>query len=244
MKRREWTLLVAALALIAASALVLVVAKGRQRLGKPGLKCTPIEGSIRVNINLPESAQGFHGRPVPLSDTVVEMLPSDTSIAQMLYTNAAGQEVFCCAVMMGTDRTSIHKPQFCLTGQGYRIDEKRSELTTIRVYRPSPVDLPVMKLVATKETTIDGKPVQVGCVFVYWLVSGDELMVNQRQMGLRISRHILRTGELSRWSYVFYMANCVPGREDAAFTHISRVINATLPDFQLTWPPGTTREAR
>lgn len=240
MKRRELTLLLVALVLIAGSVSVLGYLKARQRLGTPGVKCMPIEGTIRVNIDLPERAAGLTGRTIPISDRVRQVLPADTSIAQMLYTNAAGQEVFCSAVMMGTDRTSIHKPHYCLSGQGYRIDEARSETTTIRIYRPSPVDLPVMKLVGMKETIINGQPVQMSCVFVYWLVSGDEVLANPSRMSLRISEHILRTGELPRWTYIFYMANCTPGREDAAFNQIGRVINATLPDFQLTWPPGKT----
>lgn len=238
MKRREMMLLVIALGLLASSVGVLGYFKSRQRLGKPGLKCTPIEGTIRVNIDLPTGGSGIGGVSVPINERVVKTLPADTSMAQMYYTNAMGSGVFCSTVMMGTDRTSIHKPQYCLTAQGYRIDETRSEKTTLRVYKPEPVDLPVVKLIASKETTREGKPVQVGCVFVYWLVSGDEVIADQTRMSVKISQHILRTGELPRWSYVFYLAECIPGREDAAYAHIGRVINATLPQYQLAWPRG------
>jgi hypothetical protein len=242
MKRREMTLLVSALVLIGSSAGVLGYYKTHQRLGKPGLKTSPIEGAgLRVKIEVPESALGFGGIAIPPSEVVTNMLPPDTSLAQMYYTNAAGQGVYCSVVLMGTDRTSIHKPDYCLRGQGFTIDEARSEVTTLRVFRPSPVDLPVVKIIAGKETLINGQPRQTSCVFVYWLVSGDLVTASRSRMGIEMSKHMLRTGELQRWSYIFYMAECIPGREDAAYNHIRQVINATLPEFQLTWPPGTTR---
>ncbi|MEY4385830.1 MAG: hypothetical protein RLY20_1113 [Verrucomicrobiota bacterium] len=242
MKRRELAICLTALLLIASSVGVLAYYKANQRLGKPGLKTSAIHGGdLRVKIELPASAQGLSGVLIPPSDTVTNMLPPDTSIAQMCYTNPAGLRVYCTAVLMGTDRTSIHKPQYCLRGQGFTIDEARSELTTLRVYKPDPVDLPVVKLIASRDTVIDGKPRQTSCVFVYWLVCGDEVTASRSHMGLSMSKHMLRTGELQRWSYVFYLAECVPGREDDAFKHIGRVINATLPQFQLTWPPDTAR---
>jgi hypothetical protein len=242
MKRRELILLVAALVLMAGSVGVLGYYKSHQRLGKPGLKTSPIPGAgLRVKIELPESALGFGGISVPPSEAVTNTLPPDTSLAQMIYTNAAGQAVYCSVVLMGTDRTSIHKPDYCLRGQGYTIDEARSEVTTLRVYRPFPVDLPVVKIIAAKETLHNGQSRQTSCVFVYWLVSGDAVTASRSRMGIEMSKHMLRTGELQRWSYIFYLAECVPGREDAAYNHIRQVINATLPEFQLTWPPGASR---
>ena len=45
---------------------------------------------------------------------------------------------------MGLDRTSIHKPQFCLTGAGFHIEETTP--TTIQMHQPVARALPAMRL--------------------------------------------------------------------------------------------------
>jgi hypothetical protein len=50
---------------------------------------------------------------------------------------------------------------------------------------------------------------------------------------------VLRTGELGRWAYVSYFTGCRPGEEDAVFERMSKLIAASVPEFQL--PPRELR---
>jgi hypothetical protein len=51
-----------------------------------------------------------------------------------------------------------------------------------------------------------------------------------------LARDLLRTGVLQRWAYVSYFSFCAPGQEDAAFERMSKLIAASVPEYQL--PPG------
>ena len=66
---------------------------------------------------------------------------------------------------MGTDRTSIHQPQFCLTGQGFNITETSQE--TLVFGEESGAELPVMLLKSEKE--FEGQ-VYTG-LYIYWFVA-------------------------------------------------------------------------
>jgi hypothetical protein len=238
MKRRELILLVTALVMIAGTAATLRFFKTHQHLGTPGLKSTPIPGAMRVHIDFPTNTPGYEARVLPVNTEVEKALPADTSIGQMIYQDSAGRDTLAVAVMMGTDRTSIHKPQFCLAGQGWAIDNSRSQRTTVHFDRPHPLDMPVIKLVASREVESGGSRARYSCVFVYWLVSADDVVADHNQLMWRITSHILHTGELQRWSYLYFMAICNPGQEDAAFAQIARAMNAVVPEVQLTWPAG------
>jgi len=57
---------------------------------------------------------------------VVDTLPRDTSFGQRRYRSPDGAVTQVNVVLMGSDRTSMHKPQFCLEGAGWQIDSAAS----------------------------------------------------------------------------------------------------------------------
>ena len=235
MKRREGILLVLVLVLIAGTAGALRYLKTNQRLGQPGLRVAEIPGSMRMEIKLVTNVAGYGCEEVPVGTNVSEVLPADTSMRQMVYQDAEGK-IQTMVVLMGSDRTSIHRPQFCLTGAGWSIDDARSELTTVRLMRPRPLDLPVNKLIATKTMELDGKQVKMSGVYVYWFVAGNTVTGDHSQIMKGIAKHLLKTGELQRWAYITYFAPCQPGHEARALARIERLMNATVPEFQTAWP--------
>ena len=50
-------------------------------------------------------------------------------------------------VLMGTDHTSIHQPQYCLYAQDWNVTN--TERIALRMERPFPYDIPAIKLTAT-----------------------------------------------------------------------------------------------
>jgi hypothetical protein len=150
-------------------------------------------------------------------------------------------------VLMGGDRTSLHKPQFCLEGQGYRIDQAASSEENIHIDRPYPYDLPVVKLLSTKEAVdANGRKQGWRGVYVYWFVADGAVSasVSGFERMWWMARELARTGVLQRWAYVSCLARCAPGQEEATFQRMKQLIAASVPDFQLTpSAPQTTASA-
>jgi hypothetical protein len=188
---------------------------------------------------LPERVLDYESEAVKIDQTVLDFLPKDTSFGQRRYTATDKFWIDVNVVLMGSDRTSIHKPQYCLTGQGWRLESGYSTQSNVHIDQPYPYDLPVMKLIATKQVTdASGKPVTVRGIFAYWFVADQELTASHLQRVWWMARDTMRHGVLQRWAYVTYFAVCAPGQEEAAFERVKKLVAASVPKFQLTPQPA------
>jgi len=242
MNKQKWTILAVALLLIAGTGAVLAHLRTNQRLGVPGVKTSSIPGSDRLHVDLPEYVLDYESKEMPIEKMVLDFLPQDTSFGQRVYVGADKFVVQANVVLMGADRTSIHKPQFCLAGFGFNIDEAASSENSIHMDRPVPYDLPVMKLISTKQASVQDHKGTVRGVYVYWFVADNELTARHNQRMWWMARDVIRTGVLQRWAYVSYFAVCSPGAEEATFQRIKKLIAASVPEFQLT-PRAATMAA-
>jgi hypothetical protein len=235
MKKQQPLILVIALLLMGGTAGALAWLKTHQKLGRPGIKATAIPGSVMMNINLPEHAPGFASTNMPEPEVVLGYLPKDTSYVGRLYTAPDGLQINSTVILMGADRTSIHKPDYCLPGQGWQILDKTVENIPVAVAKP--YDLPVAKwVVANSYQGRDGQKVEVRGLYVFWFVAENEQTPSHYQYLRWLARDLLRTGVLQRWAYVSYFAACAPGQEDAAFARMKNLIASSVPEFQL--PPA------
>jgi hypothetical protein len=239
MNKQKWTVLLVALALIAGTGAALVRMKTHQKLGKPGIKTTLIPGSRRLDIYLPPTVLDYKSILIPTDTNVFNGLPQDTSFADRRYRAADGQMLDCRVVLMGTDRTSIHKPEFCLTGSGWQINDAESLSDTIRVDSPYPYNLPVRKLVtSTRELKGgNGNSHSLRAVFIYWFVADNDLTERHWIRMRNMSTHLLATGELERWAFVSCYAFCAPGDEARTYDRMKKFIAASVPEFQLAAGP-------
>ena len=239
MNRQKWIFAAVGLFLIAATAGALAHLKANQKLGQPGVKTRPLAESRNLEVLLPEQVLDYTSEPVAEDKIVLDKLPKDTSYGQRRYTAPDGSWAVVNVVLMGSDRTSIHKPQFCLEGAGWRIDSAASSRETVRVNRPFSYDLPVMRLVSTKEVQVNGQTVRARGVYVYWYVADNA--ISGEPAGFErmwwMARELLRTGELQRWAYVSCFSVCWPGQEEATFERMKKLIAASVPEFQLTPRP-------
>jgi hypothetical protein len=235
MNRQKWIILLAALAMIGGVGATLHRLKAGQTLGAPGIKTSRIPGSQRLDIYLPEDVLNYGSTNVPTDQGVLDGLPHDTSFAQRHYEAPGDQENWLglMAVLMGTDRTSIHKPQFCLKGSGWDIDAGRSSEETIRIERPRGYDLPVTKLVLSQDFMVNGARQTRSGIYVYWFVADGQLTARHTARMWSSARHLLATGELQRWAYIGCLADCRPGDEDATYERMKKFIAAAVPEFQL-----------
>jgi hypothetical protein len=240
MKKGQLVLLLAVLAMIGLAAGFLQHVRANQKLGEPGVRTQPLPdqapGTIKSQVILPENVLDYESEPLPVDKVVLGYLPQDTSFGQRLY-RAPGSDIMVNVVLMGTDRTSLHKPQFCLSGQGWAIDEILSSVVTIPIEKPVPYELPVMKLITSKQFEIDGKQVPGRGIYVYWFVSKSGYTAEHWQRMWWMAKDILRTGVMQRWAYVTCFSVCSPGQEEATFERMKKFIAASVPQFQLT--PGS-----
>ena len=229
MNRQKWILLLAGLVLIGGSAVLLAWLSAHQKLGLPGLKSNPMPGTICRLIILPDQVLDYQSKWVEQTEVTTNTLPKDTSFGTRLYTASDGFQISLNAVMMGTDRTSIHKPQYCLLGQGWNMGETRREW--VPVAKPHPYSLPVVSIRNSKTVEQNGEKVPLGLIYVYWFVADRAMTANHLQRMWWMATHMLRHGELQRWAYVSCSAVCRPGQEDATFARISQFIGAAAPEF-------------
>lgn len=159
MSRKNLQVFVIFAVLVALTAGLLVRARHNYQLGTPGIKVAeiPMYGVFEkqtnilspVSVPLPEAPLDYTSEPVHVSSVESQMLPPDTVYGRRLYRASDGLPMMISVVLMGTDRTSIHKPQYCLTGMGHSIIS--SEVITIPMTRPHRYDLQVMKLTTASE---------------------------------------------------------------------------------------------
>jgi hypothetical protein len=235
MKFQKTIIIIIAFGLIGTAAAVLNWFHTNQKLGAPGIKAVATSGSVVMKIDLPARVLGFTSTNVPEDQTVLDMLPKDTSYAQRRYTDSDGFWVNANIILMGTDRTSIHKADFCLPGQGWHIDQKT--IVNVPVEGTSPYQLPVAKWVITNFMQMkDGGKKEVRGLYVFWFVARNEETTSHWQRIWWLTRDLLTTGKLQRWAYISYFAICEPGQEDTTFERVKKLISASVPEFQLA--PG------
>ena len=236
--RQKIFLFAAALLLMAGTAGALTWLKAHQRLGAPGLVAAPVPGSALMQIGLPERVLDFTSTNLPEPEVVLGYLPKDTSFASRHYLAADGAWALGTVILMGADRTSIHRPDYCLPGQGWQIRDKTG--VKLNIAGAHPYELPVMKwIVGNSYPAPDGSKQNVSGIYVFWFVTKDQVTDSFPAMLKSMLFHQLTGGELQRWAYVSFFTICLPGQEDATFARIKPLIAAAVPEFQL--PPAAAK---
>ncbi len=235
-KQKAIVFLIVAL-LSTATASVLNILKNRERLGAPGVRLAlgevefPDGKKVFTNrVELPETVLGYKSEPIVLSEVEINGLPADTTFGRRIYKAEDGFETLISVVLMGSDRSSLHPPQYCLAGLGWKIE--REEEAEVRIDHPNVYNLPVRRLIVRGDIQVDGRPVRMSGVYVYWFVADKKLHNGQRLWG--IDWQVLRTGILDRWAYVTYFSTCLPGEEEGTFNRMKEFITISVPQFQLT----------
>ena len=244
MNKQKWIMLTLVLATVTATAIFLRHMQAHRNLGPPGLKmvCQPVydekDNVIGTNtVDLPAQVLNYESKPGRISLSEIGWLPKDTTWARRFYRADDQFGIMLSVVMMGTDRGSIHKPEICLVGQGWKIDPNGGVLT-IPISGRSSYDLPVKRLIATKTfQTRDGRTEVVRSVYVYWFVAEHQITARHGQRMWWTAKELMRSGTLQRWAYVSCLAHCPPGQEEAAYQRLKSFIAAAVPEFQLAAGP-------
>lgn len=238
MKKEKLILLIVTLLMIGGAGAILAHQHAHQKLGKPGVRTEKVDTVAGEKVILPEKILDYTSHEQEQAKRVLEVLPADTCFGQRIYRAPDGFECQVNVVLMGGDRTSLHKPQICLLGSGWKIDKTEPE--NVKVEKPIQYDLPVMKLTLSEEKpgTFQG---QHG-IYVYWFVADHEFTRKHLERMWWMAKDMLTTGVLERWSYITFFAACPPGREQATYDRLTQMIAAAVPEFQ-TYPRADSKIA-
>jgi exosortase len=139
------------------------------------------------------------GQRIDVTAVERSILPPDTGYSRKNYVSVAdrSQQVFVSVVLSGQDRTSIHRPELCLVGQGWVIERSESaELWTA----PS---LPITLLHLRRDAwTRSGERHVLHALFAYAFVSEDAVEGTHAGMLWDNAMHRLRHLRGERWAYV------------------------------------------
>jgi exosortase len=180
------------------------------------------------------------GRPAEVSAVERETLPPDTGYARKHYARMAhpharmarpAERVFFSIVLRGRDRTSIHRPEICLVGQGWTIANRRG--AEIRL--PDGGALPVTVLTVSREfTRADGRRGTAVALLAYWFAGDGVTEPAHWRMILRGMRDRLLRLRADRWAYVTVQTGAADG-EAAAWKRLEEVA-------ALAWPRARARD--
>ena len=242
MNRQGAFVLGTGLVVIALTSGVLSRLQGMQKLGTPGVRVVAEsiyrkDGSVADtnSVFLPASVAGFTSQPLPLTDGELVTLPRDTTFGRRVYTAPDGFSLMLSVVLMGRDRTSLHKPEICLPTQGAKIE--KSEPLTVAILEPQAYDLPVTRILFSQPGEREGRSAARRGVYVYWFVADGQLTREHNQRMLWMTRDLVTKGILQRWAYLSCYTECAPGQEEAVFARMAGLIAAAVPQFQLAHGP-------
>jgi len=230
MSRRQWIQTVVALLIMALGAGFLLQLTARQKLGAPGIKVTGLDGQ-RLRIELPERVGPYTSSNVEPAAIELQTLPKDTTFGRRLYTSPDGFQMMLSVVMMGTDRTSIHKPEYCLESQGWRIQKQEDDV--LRLEHPHPYDLRIRKFTSSQVGKLpSGETIRASALYTFWFVSEKRLTGSHWSRVWGLTYDLLTTGVLPRWAYVSCLVVCPTGKEEAAYARVKQFLTAAVPEFQ------------
>ena len=69
---------------------------------------------------------GYASEPIEVSEAEHHTLPADTQFDKRCYTDADGSVFQVSAVIGGRSKSSIHRPELCLPGQGFQMMSPRT----------------------------------------------------------------------------------------------------------------------
>ncbi len=169
------------------------------------------------------------GRSAEVTPIEREILPPDTGYSRRHYIalHQPGHQVFFSIVLSGKDRTSIHRPELCVTGQGWTINGRSTHEFKLSDQHQTKIPTTILQI----EHEIDGGKKRLPALLAYWFVSSDRLVASHWERMLMGAWDRLRHGRADRWAYVLVQTDATDG-EAAALARLQEVLDGTVPVFQ------------
>ena len=184
---------IAALLIAASAAAMVMISSLSHRMGVAGVKMV-----------LPDSigdALGFDGN----LDREHRLLPADTEFVKKEYLSTSPKPVICEIVLTGAERSSIHRAEACLLGQGWTILSDGEVSIALAAGPAQRVKLLELSRVR------DGQ--RLFGFFLYWYVGADRTTDDTFSRIFLTSWDQLTRGVDHRWAYVTVNSELAPNQE-------------------------------
>ena len=230
---------IAALTLMAAAAGSLRWLKDRVRMGEPGVRIVGLPllsqaGRLATSnsVSLPASLPGYRSQLDAIPELELSFLPPDTTFGRRSYQGVESlPPISASVVLMGADRTSIHRPEYCMTGIGWQILQQTIRRIEVPGWPPGSLEVQRFDMTRTVERE-DGRKVTINGVYVFWFVADGIRTASHSARQWQMVRDILSKGRSPRWAYISFFSLSEPGSEDVTFERMSRLIAAAVPDIE------------
>jgi EpsI family protein len=166
-----------------------------------------------------------------------EILPADTGFSRKVYVSLAEakRDVLLSIVLSGRDRTSIHRPELCLVGQGWTIQAAARNDFRFPVQVNGATSFPATVLEIRREMAVQGKTVVVPQLAAYWFVNSESVVATHWERLLRDAWNRVTRARADRWAYVLMQTDASDGKA-AALGRMQRILDQTLPAFMASAP--------
>jgi hypothetical protein len=210
-----------------------------QQLGAPGILVTKADTDSGLEVVLPERVLDYTSEKLQPLPEELSMLPKDTTYGRRAYQAPDGFQILVSVVLMGTDRTSIHRPEFCLTGQGWKIDQPATGVEPVKLEVVDGKLLEYNRMLLDKELAIEGgATVPARGLYLYWFSADGKETPGQMQRMWWMAGDLVRSGKLQRWAYIAYFTYCRPEQEQESLERLRKFIAASAPEFQISAGAG------
>jgi len=193
-------------------------------------------GTAGVKMQLPDSVGDALGFDDNL-DSEHRLLPADTEFAKKDYLSTSPTPVICEIVLTGVERSSIHRAEVCLLGQGWTI------LSGEEVTIPLTTGLGQKARLLRLSRVRDGR--RFFGYFIYWYVGADRTTDDTFSRIFLTSWDQLTRGVNHRWAYVTVNSELTPdqsGSEEAKQALVSRLIQFAAEIIPVIQKPETLGE--
>ena len=162
------------------------------------------------------------GRRTEVTAVEREILPKDTGFSRRNYVNVGDGRhgVFVSIVLSGKDRTSIHRPELCLVGQGWTIGDTREVMFEVEGGEGWTATLLETEMVEPRS----GR--RIPARVAYWFVSSEAATATHWGRFFHDAWNRLR-GRADRWAYVLVQTDATDG-DEAALARMREVVAGTL----------------
>jgi EpsI family protein len=183
---------------------------------------------VGVNLALPESVGVWEGEDVKISEKEIGTLGPETQFARKSYTDGLGDELQVTIVLAGQDmNTSIHRPERCLSAQGWDLVDSQS----VRMTLPSGGAMEATRLhdMQMFRSAEHASGVPIYNLDYYWFVGYSDITNSHTARYWMDIRDRVLHGYNQRWAYFTVAATVTEGLR--RFGRDEKQTDALIQDF-------------
>jgi hypothetical protein len=139
------------------------------------------------------------GKLATMTKVELDLLPSDTEVLKKQYTSPKGDIIFASIVMSGRERSSIHRPQVCLVGQGNEI--VKSAVIDIPMADRDPLGVMVLDMLRRWRSP-DGRQGESESYYAYWFVGKNRETPSHVMRMIWMATDRVLFNRAHRWAYI------------------------------------------